>query len=76
MTETLTVRRRRRAKGVPLAPKVAAKRNILDETSPEIKAVIHQLVEEEMKKHGYSRQKDPFVKRMNNVLTRYSKTNF
>ncbi|MGM0780187.1 MAG: hypothetical protein ACQEXE_21930 [Bacillota bacterium] len=76
MTETLTVRRTRRAKGVPMAPKVAAKRNILDETYPETKAVIQQLVKEEMKKHGYSRQKDPFVKKMNNVLTQYTKTNF
>lgn len=44
MTETLTVRRTRRAKGVPMAPKVAAKRNILDETYPETKAVIQQLI--------------------------------
>ncbi|WP_316571324.1 hypothetical protein [Neobacillus sp. YIM B06451] len=72
----LTVRRPKREKRVAIAPKIAPKRTLPEGASIDTKETIQQIVKEEMKRNGYSRKNDPFVRRINNVITHYSKDSF
>jgi hypothetical protein len=63
-------KRQKKLRVAHMTPKVAAPSMRRDD-SVERKATIQRLVEEEIKKNGYSRENDPFVRAVNNVITRY-----